>query len=431
MYWKCTGLGDWVGDFFGFLDKSFNNIIDGVLKGLTDLVVGLAQLAIGAVEYVGSCAVVVLCEPFGGAPDWAKNKVNEDNELILSILKDPALIVEGIAQDASDAIDEKGICYSVGYLGGTFLGTKDLDKIAKGVKGLISGGKAATINSLDDIARYGLNSLDDIIKKAGIQSVDDLTRIGVTSAEDLSKLGVNSVDDLARLGINNIDELKKLGISAEDLSKAGIKTNFENEIPLTGEEWNEFLSEKYGPENVTWETKGAGNLKFKEGYYVEHTTGPVQKFTERNGISGGHNYDEFKNYFNDESNKYQLVEISRKQHPDIDGIFDIEYKAKYEKMDYTGTKGSGEYKTIPNGDKVYKKTVYNQKIISNDEIIDLSKKAMEEGIKNERVIKLVKQNKMKIRGQANYNGKILKFEGMKNLETGEIENAYPVLEWEK
>ncbi|MEL5899647.1 EndoU domain-containing protein, partial [Clostridium sporogenes] len=128
-------------------------------------------------------------------------------------------------------------------------------------KGLISGGKAATINSLDDIARYGLNSLDDIIEKAGIQSVDDLARIGVTSAEDLSKLGVNSVDDLAKLGINNIDELRKLGISSEELSKVGIKTNFENEIPLTGEEWNEFLSEKYGPENVTWETKELSNPK--------------------------------------------------------------------------------------------------------------------------------------------------------------------------
>ncbi|HDK7174373.1 TPA: TNT domain-containing protein [Clostridium botulinum] len=223
MYCKCTGFGDWVGDFFGFLDKSFNNIIDGVLKGLTDLVVGLAQLAIGAVQYVGSCAVVVLCEPFGGAPDWIKDKMDSGNELILSILKDPALIIEGIAQDASDAVDEKGICYSVGYLGGTFFGTKGLDKITKGVKGLISGGKAATINSLDDIARYGLNSLDDIIEKAGIQSVDDLARIGVISAEDLSKLGLNSVDDLAKLGINNIDELSKLGISAEDLSKAGIK----------------------------------------------------------------------------------------------------------------------------------------------------------------------------------------------------------------
>ncbi|MGO5066445.1 MULTISPECIES: hypothetical protein [unclassified Clostridium] len=132
MYLKFTGFGDWVGDFLGFLDKSFNNIIDGVLKGLTDLVVGLAQLAIGAVEYVGSCAVVVLCEPFGGAPDWIKNKMDSGNELILSILKDPALIIEGIAQDASDAVDEKGICYSVGYLSGTFLGTKGLDKITKG-----------------------------------------------------------------------------------------------------------------------------------------------------------------------------------------------------------------------------------------------------------------------------------------------------------
>ncbi|EPY2275109.1 polymorphic toxin type 15 domain-containing protein [Clostridium sporogenes] len=177
MYWKCTGLGDWVGDFFGFLDKSFNNIIDGVLKGLTDLVVGLAQLAIGAVEYVGSCAVVVLCEPFGGAPDWAKNKVNEDNELILSILKDPALIIEGIAQDASDAVDEKGICYSAGYLGGTFLGTKGLDKITKGVKGLISGTETATIKSLEQGATQALKSIKDIFNKAGNKSIEELNKI--------------------------------------------------------------------------------------------------------------------------------------------------------------------------------------------------------------------------------------------------------------
>ncbi|UJA30566.1 AHH domain-containing protein [Clostridium sporogenes] len=177
MYWKCTGFGDWVGDFFGFLDKSFNNIIDGVLKGLTDLVVGLAQLAIGAVEYVGSCAVVVLCEPFGGAPDWAKNKVNEDNELILSILKDPALIIEGIAQDASDAVDEKGICYSAGYLGGTFLGTKSLDKIAKGVKGLISGTETGTIKTLEQGATQALKSIKDILNKAGNKSIEQLDKI--------------------------------------------------------------------------------------------------------------------------------------------------------------------------------------------------------------------------------------------------------------
>ncbi|MES9802647.1 hypothetical protein ABWK49_16290, partial [Priestia megaterium] len=87
--------------------------------------------------------------------------------------------------------------------------------------------------------------------------------------------------------------------------------------------------------------KGTGNLKFKEGYYVEHTIGPVEKFTERNGISGGHNYDEFKNYFNSNSNKYELGPVVKKEHPDIDGIFDIEYKVKYEKMDYTGKNGTG------------------------------------------------------------------------------------------
>ncbi|MFM2566061.1 EndoU domain-containing protein [Bacillus sp. GX] len=175
--------------------------------------------------------------------------------------------------------------------------------------------------------------------------------------------------------------------------------------------------------------KGMGNLKFKEGYYVEHTTGPVEKFTERNGISGGHNYDEFENYFNSNSNKYELGPVVKKEHPDIDGIFDIEYKVKYEKMDYTGKNGTGEYKVIPNGDKVYKKTVYDPKIISNDEIIDLSKKAMEEGLNNKREIPLLKQKKIKIQGQTDYNGKNLKFEGIMNSETGEIENAYPVVEW--
>ncbi|EHN13386.1 hypothetical protein IYC_17825, partial [Clostridium sporogenes PA 3679] len=127
--------------------------------------------------YVGSCAVVVLCEPFGGAPDWAKNKVNEDNELILSILKDPALIIEGIAQDASDAVDEKGICYSAGYLGGTFLGTKGLDKIAKGVKGLISGTETGTIKTLEQGATQALKSIKDILNKAGNKSIEQLDKI--------------------------------------------------------------------------------------------------------------------------------------------------------------------------------------------------------------------------------------------------------------
>ena len=54
---------------------------------------------------------------------------------------------------------------------------------------------------------------------------------------------------------------------------------------------------------------------------------------------------------------------------------------------------------------------------------------MDEGLSNKREIPLLKQKKIKIQGQTEYNGKKLKFEGIMNSETGEIENAYPVLEW--
>lgn len=55
---------------------------------------------------------------------------------------------------------------------------------------------------------------------------------------------------------------------------------------------------------------------------------------------------------------------------------------------------------------MYKKTVYDPKIISDDEIINLSKKAMDEGLSNKREIPLLKQKKIKIQGQTEYNGKI-------------------------
>ncbi|EJO5347052.1 hypothetical protein NRP93_001120 [Clostridium botulinum] len=63
----------------------------------------------------------------------------------------------------------------------------------------------------------------------------------------------------------------------EDLSKIGIKINFQNEIPRIEEEWNEFLSEKYGPENVTWETKGAADPK-KVKYYRVQSEGKSGSF---------------------------------------------------------------------------------------------------------------------------------------------------------
>lgn len=51
---------------------------------------------------------------------------------------------------------------------------------------------------------------------------------------------------------------------------------------------------------------------------------------------------------------------------------------------------------------------------------------MDDGIKSNRIRALDGQNKETIQGTAS-NG--LKFEGIRNVETGEIDNFWPVLEW--
>lgn len=69
-----------------------------------------------------------------------------------------------------------------------------------------------------------------------------------------------------------------------------------------------------------------------------------------------------------------------------------------------------QYKTIK-----YPKTVYDSSVISNEQMIQWGKEAMESGVVNGR----------RIEGYAS-NG--LKFEGFIDLTTDEITNFYPVLE---
>lgn len=122
-----------------------------------------------------------------------------------------------------------------------------------------------------------------------------------------------------------------------------------------------------------------------------------------------------------------MEEVKKVEHPDIKGVYDIEYRLKVETKDYRG-QGTGEFKFVPKEDKPpYKKTVYDPAVISNDDIVRLGNEAMEEGIKSSRVKQLKGQtNKQMIQG-ASSNG--LKFEGFKNTDTGEIENFYPVLKF--
>ncbi|WP_152392589.1 CdiA family toxin C-terminal domain-containing protein [Paenibacillus guangzhouensis] len=171
--------------------------------------------------------------------------------------------------------------------------------------------------------------------------------------------------------------------------------------------------------------EGTGDLKYKEGYYIEHLTGEIKSVSDWKGVSGGHNYDEFKKYFG-ENGKYALEEVNKLPHPDINGIYDLEYRMKVEIKNYKG-EGTGQYKYIPKENKdPFKKTIYDPNILSNDDIVKFGNEAMENGISKSQVRQLESQGKELIQGTAT-NG--LKYEGIKNVETGEIENFWPVLKW--
>ena len=155
----------------------------------------------------------------------------------------------------------------------------------------------------------------------------------------------------------------------------------------------------------------------------------VEKFTDQGGASGGHNLNNFKGGI--ANSKYTLDHYKAIKHPDIDGVYDIEYTLKRPVKDYTGKPIPGEFKHVPGGKRIFKKTVYDPNVISDNEMIKLSKDAMKEAVKSGRGIDRSRQNKFLYQGEVSYKGKKIKFEGYYNKKTGEIENAYPVLEWSK
>ena len=47
--------------------------------------------------------------------------------------------------------------------------------------------------------------------------------------------------------------------------ESGSRTNFDNEIPRSGSEWNEYLKGKYGADNVNW------NINFVDDIFSDPT----------------------------------------------------------------------------------------------------------------------------------------------------------------
>ena len=60
-------------------------------------------------------------------------------------------------------------------------------------------------------------------------------------------------------------------------SKSGSKTNFDNEIPRSGVEWNEYLKGKYGADNVHWNINSVDDIFSDPTRLKGYTADELQK----------------------------------------------------------------------------------------------------------------------------------------------------------
>ena len=134
-------------------------------------------------------------------------------------------------------------------------------------------------------------------------------------------------------------------------------------------------------------------------------------YSKNKGIIGGHNYDLFKKFFIDSGFDLDECIINIKNHPKINGIYEIEYRIPVRQYDK-----EGNLVIIPRQFKKikYPKTVYDSKLISDQEILNWGEEAMRNGTIENREI-------------TGYSSNGLKFVGYINEETGKVTNFYPTL----
>ncbi|MFD4817063.1 PrsW family glutamic-type intramembrane protease [Peribacillus butanolivorans] len=146
---------------------------------------------------------------------------------------------------------------------------------------------------------------------------------------------------------------------------------------------------------------------FKLGY--DKHLAEVQEIVRRKGkgVVGGHNLHNFEKAFKEKGWDLKECIISRRKHPTIEGVHEIEYGLP--KLDMEGKIIPGELKKVS-----HPKTVYDPKIISDEQMLKWGEEAMKNG-------KIVGREKVGVAS----NG--LKFRGFVD-DSGKITNFFPTLD---
>lgn len=157
---------------------TFGDIIVGAAKGIWDMAVGAIEPGGGAAYTAVAGAACAFCKKAGiKEPEWAGEHIESIKKSGEAILRDPMLLVEGMAQGATDAIEQKGIAYCAGYIIGPIIATKGIAEGSIKLREAWSAKQARKALAAEEAAMKGADDLataaDDAGRAVGGTSLSD------------------------------------------------------------------------------------------------------------------------------------------------------------------------------------------------------------------------------------------------------------------
>lgn len=312
---------------------------------------------------------------------------------------DPAKIREGIAKEVNGAILAGGGALAAFGVSAVLTDGLSIALVAAGGTASVGFGTSDFFEGSQDIK----NGLEGNSDQDSLNPIRDTLFRGNQEAYMIAELAAGMITMAGAEEAASISAVE--GIEESEIAVAGIEVE-ESELVVPGIEVSEEAS--------LTETVGKGisstAVEYKEGFDSHLVNGTLGKGSK--GIVGGHNLNEFKNVLTDAGFDVDDCFINMKEHPTIKGIYEVEYRIPAKKYGMTGELEivPSQYKTIK-----YPKTVYDPSIISDFEIIEWGKEAMESGT---------------IQGRNIYGYSLngIRFEGYIDETTGKITNFYPVVE---
>ena len=190
LKWDNTSFAEGLDDIGKGAKKVVTDVAQGVVEGSVDLVKGLVDTVGGVLKYDGAFLATAFGEATGkDIPDSLEKYYEEKSEMVNAVLKDPSLIGEGIAQQVSDGVEEKGVAYSVGYVAPTIVSFAVGDK---GASKSSSVGKISRVTSkMDDVTNVvnKTSKVDDVVNGVNKASkVDEVIEEGSKVADVIAKV---------------------------------------------------------------------------------------------------------------------------------------------------------------------------------------------------------------------------------------------------